>query len=257
MAVELAPTADIEAPFGIQIPLKIAPAHSHPKALSRGQDSHHLIFDSEDERIKTDYRVLQAAGDILDEKRASRWSAVLYGSRWAHGRYHDFYPEGIWMPENEDQNFALAFYLSARYVADWAVDVQSRSPRLVSVNSEMREELRDNLYQQHDRHWAIGYFFARYILRHGLEDITDSETVTRFLEAGNEYKIRRKLGYKVVNEAMDVALEPIEPFYQAARAKGNISSDMPATARGFLLRHFDNRQPDYFDTIEAKLLEVA
>lgn len=150
MAVELAPTEDIAAPFDIQIPLMIAPAHSHPKVLSRGYDSHHLIFDSEDERIKTDYRELLAAGDTLDEKRASRWSAVLYGSRWAHGRYHDFYPEGIWMPENEHQNFALAFYLSARYVADWAVDVQARLPRLVPVSADMREELWDNLYQQHE-----------------------------------------------------------------------------------------------------------
>lgn len=249
MAANMAPTEYLERAFGIHMPLPIAPVDISRRKVRQGFNDHHRLFDSEDERIKTPDLV----NGELDERRIARWAGLQYGSKWLHGRYHDAYDE-VWLPEDEHHNFALGILFSARMLPTHAVDVQHHKPRIVPIDEAMRLRFQQEgvLHQQEGRRWAIGYFFGRYILRHGLDEVIETDTVAQFIDEKTEPKLKLRLGFRIISAAAEVVLDPIEGLYQQARQEGQISLETPETARRFLMKHFDNRQPDYFATIEER-----
>lgn len=252
MAIEYAPAEEIDLPFGMSMPLPIAPVYLDYRHYKKGSNSHHRLFHGNDEKIKTPNLEI---GE-LDERRVARWAGLQYGSRWLHGRYHKFYPDGAKLPETEHQNFALAVMFSAGYIPNQAVDVQYQTPAIINVHEDMRWRLQQPgvLHQQYDRHWAIGHFFGRYILRHGLREVIESETVARFIDPMTKPNARIRLGFKIISQAAEIVLDPVEPIYQVARETGQIRPENPQTARRFLMQHFDNRQPDYFQTIAVQAM---
>lgn len=65
---------------------------------------------------------------------------------------------------------------------------------------------------------------------------------------------RWKLGYTILRMAAEVVLDDIEPHYQHARETGQIDpTKQPRRALRFLMKHFDNRQPEYDRSIANAL----
>lgn len=246
MALDLAPAERLDELFEIYMPLPIAPVEVTQRQAKYGEDDHHRLFPGEDERLKTP----GLAQGELDERRGPRWAGLQYGQRWLHTRYHQFYPEGVELPTNEHQSFALGLLLSVGYAPQEAVDVSRRRPCIVTIDDDMRKQLQENLHQQYDRRWAIGWFFGRYITRHGLKEVLGSGLVNEFLDEKTNSQKRLRLGFRIISQAAEVVLDPVEPVYERARKRGQISVESPETARRFLMKHFNNRQPDYFEAIE-------
>lgn len=139
------------------------------------------------------------------------------------------------------------------------LDFGGRKPRIVRLNDDIRDRLQAPgvLHQEYDKRWAIGWTFGRYIFRHGLPHIMDSDTVNLFRsEQTMDPAMRLRLGFMIISEAAQIVMDPIEPFYQKARNEGRISPELPKTALRFMMQHFDQRQPEYFANIET-LAEAA
>ncbi len=84
-----------------------------------------------------------------------------------------------------------------------------------------------------------------------MDAVRDTVVAAQFLEADPHRRL--KLGHDVIRLAAEAVLDPFEPFYQTARKNGLINPAMPSRALRFVMTHFDNRQPDYFNTLQENL----
>jgi hypothetical protein len=142
----------------------------------------------------------------------------------------------------------------AQYVAPYAVDVRGSKPRIVKVDEEQVAKLHQPgvLHAQDRMQWKIGYFCGKYIVKHGLEAVRDTTEAAQFL-AADEVQ-RQKLGFAVMRLAAEAVVDPVEATYQTARSRRLISPAMPPRASRFMMKLFQNRQPDYFDMLARNLV---
>jgi hypothetical protein len=239
--VNPAPIDERAAEMGIRIVLPIAQIPIQGKRRSKKIDGHHASgFPHDHPELQGDARVI-------------RWARVQEGLVSLHGRFHHFH-DGTLLPRSDNELFVATLLYSAGYVSECGVDVSKRRPRIIRLNDDMLNDLHAPgvLHQQYGTHWRIGNFFARYIIQNGLEPIRETVEVAQLLEAKNESE-KRRLGHDVIRLATEVVLDPVEGVYQNARAEGRISATKPPRALRFLMKHFDERQPDYFDEIIDQL----
>ena len=219
----------------IQIPLPIAPIGERGK-----RDKHHAFFPKKAKQLKG------------MNKRPVRWSRLQHVDYRLHRRYHTRH-DYMWLPETEEQYFKLTLLNAANYIPRHAVDVSSRHTRNLEIPESMRRRMQREqvMHQEDGRKWAIGFFLANYVVRNGLEAITDSQEVVQFVEAKDRGE-QWSSAFNVMRAATSVVLDPVEPTYERARREGNIRQSEPTAAR-FLLRLFDGRQPDYIPEINRQL----
>lgn len=230
----MAPTEEVLN--GVQVPLPI-----YPIDIGEKWDEHHAAFESSDERLQG------------WNHRPVRWSRIQYGPQRQHRAYHRRY-DGIWLPESEEQYFTMTLLNAANYMPDHAVRVSRRQgERKVLITDDLRSFMYKNrvFRQQRGRKWAIGFYFAHYILENGLDAIRETQEVAEFVEASSHYERQLKT-YSVIRAAANVVLESVEPVYETARKKGSIRRTEPTAVR-FLMRHFEDRQPDYVPDINRRL----
>lgn len=228
--------APVEEPIeGVYIPLPIKLADSRA-----AWDLHHAHFHS-------NHPLLQGK-----DMRPVRWSRLQYGPKNLHSRYH-YHFESIPLPDTDEARFKTVLLNATNYVPRHAVEVIRKRPTIVPLSDDVRRFMQDEgiMRQQRGRRWAIGWYFARYILENGLNAIAQTKEVAKFVDA-QTLKERQILSFGVMRAAAAVVLESIEPTYEQARSQGLIRQPDP-TATRFMMRHFDQRQPDYALDIEARL----
>ncbi|HVC36698.1 MAG TPA: hypothetical protein VNE40_04650 [Candidatus Dormibacteraeota bacterium] len=241
-ATNLAPLDEKALELGTKIALPIAQLPPYKKIYSKTKNGHHAAG------FPATHPSLQG-----DDLRVIRWSRIQEGLRILHWRYHEYY-DGIELPETDHQRFLSVLLYSAGYIPEWGVDVRGSQPKLIRLSEESRQALHEPgvLHQQDQMHWRIGYFFGRHILKYGLGDIREALAVSQFLETNDELK-KRKLGHAVIRLAAEVVLDPIELVYQQAKSSGQIGPEQPTRALRFIMKHFDERQSDYFDIMGTLL----
>lgn len=237
-----APMDERALSLGIRIALPIAPTEPRKKVYSQKTNGHHAAG------FPAEHPDLQG-----DDLRVLRWVRVQEGLRILHWQYHEHY-DGILLSETEHERFLATLLYSAGYVPAEGVDVSAAKPKVIRLTDNMLNRLHDPgvLHQQEGMHWRIGYFFGRYIIKHGLEPIKKATEVSQFLETSDHLR-RHRLGHDVIRLAAEAVIDPIESVYQQARATGQISHVQPGRALRFMMKHFDARQPDYFDVISRQL----
>lgn len=236
-----APVDERALSLGLHIVLPIVQASILSKRHSTKIDGHHASgFPSE-------HPELQGVGRVI------RWARVQQGRRQLHSRYHNCY-DGVILPKTEQELFMTTLLYVANYVPDVGVDVSGRKARLVKLEPDIRAQLQAPgiISPQLGSEWRVGYFFGQYIMKHGLEPVKETVEAAKFLEARDQLR-RYRLGHQVLRLAAEAVLEPVEGIYQTARAQGHISPTKPDRALRFMMLHFNNHQPDYFDSLHQAL----
>lgn len=245
-----APLDELALEFGIRIPLLIAPLEPHKHNYSQRIDGHHGAgFPSDLPALE----LRSDSDDLVNELRVVRWSRVQETLRILHSLYHQKYDHTP-LPRDDHELFKAALLNSAKYVPPYTVDVRGKKAKLAKTEDQQLEHLHQPgvIHQQEHTQWKIGYFFGRYIIKYGLEAVRDTVEVAQFLEADETR--RHSLGFAVMRLAAEAVVDPLEKTYQSARSKRFISPAMPPRASRFLMKHFNERQPDYFKTLEQQLV---
>lgn len=239
---------------GLHVTLLIAPTSVDQRYSQRIDGHHGAAFPSHNPAFGAELQATTLESEIArDDARAIRWSRIQEVKRILHNRCHDAY-DGTVVPANEHENFAVALLNAAKYIPAQAMDFSTNKPKLITLDAAMRQRLQAPgvIHKQRRMEARVGYFFGRYIIKHGLHTVLETAEVSQFLETTNELE-RLRLGRRILRLASRSVTDPVEGIYQSARAQGRISRSSPKRALGFMMWHFDHKQPDYFSTIERQL----
>jgi hypothetical protein len=234
--------------FGITVPLLVAPLEPYRKSCSRRVDGHHGAgFPGDHPGLQPD-----TVNGMGADSRVIRWSRMQEMLRVLHDRAHSHFDHTP-LPQNEHDGFQAALLHVARYIPPTSIDVRGSKWEEVRTTQEQIGQLHlpGVIHPQEHTHWKIGHFFGRHIIEHGLFAVRNTHEASRFLEADS--RRRTKFGHDLLRLAAEVVVDPIEPFYQSARRDGLISPTMPDRALRFVMLHFDQRQPDYFESLQGEL----
>lgn len=245
-----APLDEQALELGIRIPLLIAPLEPRRANYSPRRDGHHGAGFPNDH---PDLALKEPSDDLMDELRVVRWSRIQETLRVLHTSYHAKYDHTP-LPQNIHESFMAALLHSARYVPPHAVDVRGRRAKIVKVDEQQLEHFHQPgvIHQQEQTQWKIGYFFGKYIMKYGLDAVRDTVEAAQFLAADEAQ--RKCLGFAVMRLAAETVVDPLEKTYQSARNRRLISPMMPPRALRFVMKHFNQRQPDYFDSLYDQLV---
>lgn len=224
------------------LPLPILPLAT-PGEEGQRSDAHHAFYEKE----------LFLNG--TPGTRAVRFSRLQYGPRYYHNRYHSMF-KGAALPENEFQEFTLTVLGFAGYVPDEAVDTSGTEPKKVVMSQAQRHHLQlpGILRTEHrkGRKAEIGQYLMSYALGGDTEfgkDLIKEE----FIMTTNSRR-KRELGFWLVSQAIESAVEPINPLYELAKRNKALRLDAAPCARLAVKQHVIRHVPDYFETLEERLL---
>lgn len=222
------------------LPLPIYPSN----VQRRHWDWHHHFFPVDDPR-------LQGEGG-----RAVAYSRIQHVPRSLHQRYHRLLiaQEGnIPLPTDTSSRIYTTVLALAKYLPRQAVDVSGASPKLVELDDITHQRMRSHqLKPQEGTKWRIGNFMMNAILDQGLYGI-DELTVEEFIETP-DFRRRQALGHKILEEAIERGIEPVDPLYRAGWRAGLISPACPPEPVAFVQQTFAGHQEDYFDDMQQRLL---
>ena len=249
------PLDEIALARGLHVTLTIAPTGIDSR-YSQEIDGHHgVAYPS---------RIKELGGLILgaqtkaqeverDDLRAIRWSRLQETERILHNRCHDAY-DGVTLPVDVHKKFLVTLLYAANYIPQQAIDLSKPKPKIITLDEDMRRRLLEPgiLHKQKRMEARIGHYFGRHIVNFGLAAVKETVEVSQFLEVKDALE-RQRLGHRIIRNAAQAVIDPVEGVYQSARAHGRISHSSPKRALGFMILHFDHKQPDYFDTMEQEL----
>ncbi|MFZ1324358.1 MAG: hypothetical protein WAQ57_04345 [Candidatus Saccharimonadales bacterium] len=249
----LAPTDEYGMPYPI-----------HPYEAPRGErrtwsDDHHSFYQKKARELQGD------AG------RAVRYSRCLTVARWLHNNFHEAYPGGTdILPRTEQDKFAITVLAVAGYMPRQALDVRDPgNPGLVAMSGKTYDFVRGRkqMHYETKQNRAIGYrnedyaarhigkFFAAYAQKQDLTSLSQRD-IKAFLSSGNTER-RRRLGMKILREAIEMAVEPVDPVYGQALEEGLVKKAKPCAADVVTLVFPEERWPEYFSPLRRQLLGAA
>ena len=240
--------------LGLHVTLLIAPT-GVDRAQSQRIDGHHgAAYPASNPALGGNLLPTNVEAELRrDDKRVIRWSRIQEVERILHNRCHSNY-DGTTLPVDEHEKFIVMLLNAAHYIPAQAMDLSGSKPRIITLDDAMKQRLHSPgvIHKQARMEKRIGYYFGRYIVRYGLPTIQEVSEVSQFLETKDDLA-RRRLGNRIIRLASKAVIDPAEPLYQSARAAGRLTPQSPKRALGFMMKHFDNKQPDYFCYIEQQL----
>lgn len=248
MAQELAPIDEQLRQSGIYVPLPLNPFV--PSSFPDKEDRHHTFFPADAPEL---HYVEYQHNQLALNPRAVRWSRIQQGNALLHRMYHHQYEE-VPLPQTDEERFKTMLLCSAGYVPQLAVNPIGQS-QIVKVTERMRDHLQTHgrIRQDDGRRWQVGLFFGNYIIQNGMDAVKETAEAAQFMETTDQFK-RWTLGFSVLRIAAQSLLDDIEPQYERARRQGQINPHRsPPRALRFLMKHFDNRQPDYQQALQESL----
>lgn len=240
--------------LGLHVTLLIAPT-GVDQTCSQKVDGHHgAAFPASNPALGGNLQPVTKDQEMIrDDLRVIRWSRIQETERLLHNKCHSEH-DGVTLPFDEHENFIVLLLNAARYIPAQGMDFSRRKPRIITLDEEMKRRLQlpGVIYNQERMEKRIGYYFGRYIVKYGLPSVKEITEVSQFLETTDELA-RLRLGNRIIRLASRAVIDPAESLYQSARAAGRLSPNSPKRALGFMMKHFDNKQPDYFCYIEQQL----
>jgi len=203
--------------------------------------------------------------------RAVRYSRCLTVTRWLHNNFHIAFPDGLDnLPSTEPDKFAVTVLAVAGYMPRKALDVRDpANPGLVPMSGKTYDFVRGRKQMHYetkhnrstgcrDEDYAarhIGKFFANYVQKQDLTSIS-SKDIRAFISSGKTNR-RRMLGMKILREAIEMAVEPVDPMYVHALEEGLVKKAQPKASDVVTLVFPEERWPEYFQPLRRQLLKVA
>jgi hypothetical protein len=196
-----------------------------------------------------------------DGSRAVRFSRLQWAPVRLHNRFHVAYQDGVSLPTNEFEEFKLTVLGYAGYLPEQAVDVRGSEPKLVHMSKAQRRMFRyPGVFITEDTEFknnAIGSFLISYIVRHGLEEISKSESlIGSFLDAlTDEEKINK--GLALIEQATEIAAEPFDLIYNSAKKRRFLKYGAPACPRRVIKKHLVDRVPKFTSLLQKELITIT
>lgn len=138
-----------------------------------------------------------------------------------HIDYHGNY-DGPPLPQTRQEQFGVVLLASAGYVPDRAISFSDGQPEEVSLSQRQRQKLWSSGDLKIAAPETIRKFLIDYTTSQNLTEINE-KLVDEFLNTPNMQR-RYHLGGVLLQLAIEVATDPIDPFYRTAWKKGLIPS---------------------------------
>ena len=242
MAQEFYPTDDLGMPLPVIIP---RPPDAESKK-ARKWNRHHAWYYSGRFLLGT------------EGSRTVRFSRLQHmpvkTHNWAHGRYK----QGLELPPTEYDEFKLTMLGCAGYISPEGLLVTKRGVQQIEINPGQKRELRrPGVFTiEKGSAFEIGEFLMGYAIKNGLGQVVEDHEsrVSRFMEmpSGEE---KEELALSIVREAAEVAVEPLDFFYAAARSTHSLKTHAPRTPRRLMMGHIKHTIPDLQQRLHATLEE--
>lgn len=209
------------------------------------------------------YKEHYLAGSVADQ--AVRYSRLQRVSRKAHKAYHRQY-HGTLMPRDEAAAVTAAILNSAGYIPKFSVKIEDDGTSIEEITPQERRALSKatvfSIERSTEYQGRMGKFLMDYALKQDLDHVRQSQ-IEEFLGltprkmAYNERLRARKLrlGLRLTNIAISVAIEPTEGRYREARGNEALRRSAPNTAWEWAKSLLKGREMDYLLTLEDRLLE--
>lgn len=194
----------------IGMPLPILPFDEHERDASlRSTDWHHHFHPRRSPLLTDD------GGKAIRNVRLQ-----LTDWKEHHILYHGYY-NGPELPTTAEEKFGLTVLAIAGYVPAEALDVSRRKPRVVKLSDDQRDRLWNSGELRVAGPDAVRKFLVQHTLGQSLESV-DENIVDEFLNSTSRNR-RIALGSELLKYAVDLAVEPLDPFYRSAWKKGYIN----------------------------------
>lgn len=183
----------------------------------------------------------------------------------AHKMYHAHY-SGTLMPRDEAAAVRTVILNSAGYVPHLGVVVRGDNVNIRELSPRERNRLREPKVFTLDRSCCdrikVGRFLMDYALKQNLDDVKEAqveEFVELTLRKKNDERSRARklrLGLRLTNIAISMAVDPVEPDYRSARRDYALRKGTPRTAWHRVKELLQNREVDYIPTLEDRLVDA-
>lgn len=226
----------------IGMPLPLAPIIGESQDASQPPDWHHHFHPRKSPILTRDL-----GGQAVRNVRLQRADYHQH-----HFDYHGYY-FGPPLPETRQQQFGIVVLASAGYVPERAISFRDGQPEEIYISKRQRQ----SLWSSGDLKIAASETIRRFLIDYTVsQDLTeiDEKLVDEFLNTPNMQK-RYHLGGRLLQLAIEAAIEPIDPFYRIAWKKGLMpreSSSRPQRLVKKKLRYKDHL-PNLIDRLEQTL----
>jgi hypothetical protein len=193
--------------------------------------------------------------------RALRYSRLQRVNPYAHEVYHGHY-FGTLMPSYEPTAARGVLLGSAGLVPRLGVVIRGDDTTIRELTNQERDKLRRPNVFLSEQTRKIGNFLMRYALDQRLDHVKQSQ-IEEFLSltprkiAKNErlYDRKLRLGLRITNIAISVAVDPVEDEYQSARHNLALRAGTPRTAWKLAKGFVRGLEKKHFDTLEKRLID--
>ena len=172
--------------------------------------------------------------------------------RQHHIDYHGHY-WGPPLPETRQQQFGIVVLASAGYVPDRAISFKDGQPEEIPLSKNQRQTLWTSGDLRIAAPDTIRKFLIEYTTSQDLREVNE-KLVDEFLNTPNEQR-RYHLGGTLLQLAIEMATDPIDPFYRTAWKKGLIPRDSSSRTQRLIknkLRYKQHRS-NLIDKLEQSL----
>lgn len=242
------PMSPYEADTGVVLSIW-APGGGNP-------NRHHPHF------FKKDYekRGPRSKRGFLRPVRFSRLQLVNAGT---HTRYHCRY-EGTEYPADKHAGFMITILNMSGYIAPFVVDMSQRRTAIKETTPAMREALRQpgimTMEGSQQRIREIGNFLMYYAIKQNFSSENVS-LVEEFIGLPNpqadddpaKQARRETLGLRLIDAAIERAVDPVEACFKEARAIQALRVDAAPTAFETVKAFVSGYEHDYYDALQKNL----
>lgn len=205
-------------------------------------------------------------GPRKHETRAVRSSRLQTVRKGPHRGYHEQF-SGTEFPRDVRQSCGIVLFNLAHYVPPYVVDMSTPTAKIIETTPEISEELRGSevftLEKSRKRKREIGQFIMNCSIWQDFDSVKQLH-IEQFLELTNKRKVLgeefeeekyQKLGSRLINIAIGLAVHPIDKTFQEARRQQAVKDDAPVCAFKLAKDFLEGRESDYFPALGERLAD--
>lgn len=198
------------------------------------------------------------------ETRAVRFSRLDRINANAHTKFHKDV-EGTLFPRDQQQSFEVTLLNCVRYIPSHVIDLSGPDFAIAETTPRIKKALlgpgRITMERRKSCRREIGQFLMYHAVSRNF-DHAKRARIEEFIELGQpRYRSdelaqeqRCRLGMRLANIGLGLAVDGIDKLYQEARNTKSLSASAPVCAWQVAKDFVEGFEHDYFDTLEQNLV---
>ncbi len=209
------------------------------------------------------YRGDYETGPRKNETRGLRYSRLQLIRKGPHRVHHEEF-DGTAFPSISRDSFMTILFNLAEYVPPYVIDMSGETTKIVETTPAIRDYLRRpgtfTLESKQCCRAEIGQFLMSHAIWQDFSTV-DQDCIAQFLETTTEkalldedlWEKKVKLGTKLMDIALGMAVGPVDEQFRQACSEQAVSSAAPERAFGVVKKYVAGYETDYFRTLEDRL----